>query len=216
MSRLADILMRMDQEHARRPDPGSAPPIVAGPAPRRAWRIVGTLVIVVIMALLSAALWLRPQVSTLQAATNPAPVHLPAPPSLTEAVVTSSRGQAAALIQSGLVAARNGETEAAIAAFQRATDLEPADAQTWTNLGVVLARSGHEAQGIEAFRRALRAVPDHPEAHRNLAVLLDRQGREAEAARHYRAYLDRSAMDAPDRAPVAARLGEMSAGKAAE
>src|SRR5215475_1645337 len=107
MSRLADILMRMDQERARRPAPGSAPPIAAGPAPRRAWRIVGTLVIVVTMALLSAALWLRPQVSTLQAATKPTPVHLPAPPGRAEAVAMSSRGQAAALVQSGLVAARN-------------------------------------------------------------------------------------------------------------
>lgn len=216
MSRLADVLMRMDQERARRPGMGGAPPLPAGPSPRRPWRIVGTLVIVGSMGVLSAALWLRPQASTLQAAPAPAPIHLPAPPSLAEAVAMSSRGQAAALIQSGLAAARNGETDAAIAAFQRASDLDPSDARAWTNLGVMLARSGHEARGIEAFRRALRAVPDHPEAHRNLAVMLDRQGREAEAARHYRAFLARSAADDPDRASVAARLGAMGAGKASE
>ncbi|HTY77126.1 MAG TPA: tetratricopeptide repeat protein [Candidatus Bathyarchaeia archaeon] len=168
------------------------------------------------MALLSAALWLRPQASTLQAATSPAPIHLPAPTSLAEAVALSSRGQVAALIQGGLAAARNGETDAAIAAFRRAADLEPGNPYAWTNLGVVLARSGREADGIEAFRRALHAAPNHPDAHRNLAILLDRQGREAEAARHYRAFLSRSAADDPDRVPVAARLGEMTAGKASE
>ena len=216
MSRLADVLMRMDQERGRQPDPGGAPPLPAGPPPRRAWRIVGSLVIVVSMGVLSAAVWLRPQASTLQAATSPGPMHLPTSPSLTEVVALSSRGQAAALIQSGLVAARSGQTEAALAAFQRAADLDPSDPNAWTNLGVVLARSGHEARSIDAFRRALHAVPDHPEAHRNLAVMLDRQGREAEAARHYRAFLARSAADDPDRATVAARLGEMGARKASE
>ena len=120
------------------------------------------------------------------------------------------------LIQQGLTAARNGDTEAALGALREAADLDPARAEAWANLGVVLIRSGDEARGVEALRRALRAMPDYPEAHRNLAVALDRQGRRGEAARHYRAFLARSAADHPDRASVVARLEEMDAGRVAE
>jgi Flp pilus assembly protein TadD len=120
------------------------------------------------------------------------------------------------LVQQGLTAARNGDMEAAVAALREATDLDPARAEAWTNLGVVLIRSGEEARGVEALRQALHAVPDDPEAHRNLAVALDRQGRRREAARHYRAFLARSAGDHPDRASIVARLEEMDAGRVAE
>jgi Flp pilus assembly protein TadD len=131
----------------------------------------------------------------------------PAPP---------ARERVASLIQSGLVAARNGESETAAAAFRKASDIDPGDAEAWTNLGVVLVRSGDEARGIEAFRRALGAVPGYLEAHRNLAVALDRQGRATEAARHYRAFLAGSAADNPDRAIITARLEAMSVGRTAE
>jgi Flp pilus assembly protein TadD len=120
------------------------------------------------------------------------------------------------LLQQGLTAARNGDTEAALGALREAADLDPARAEAWTNLGVVLIRSGDEARGVEALRRALRAMPDYPEAHRNLAVALDRQGHRGEAARHYRAFLARSAADHPDRASIVARLEEMDAGRVAE
>jgi tetratricopeptide (TPR) repeat protein len=53
-------------------------------------------------------------------------------------------------IQNGLAAARNGDIEAAVAAFRQAADLDPASAEAWTNLGVVLIRSGDEAHGVES------------------------------------------------------------------
>jgi Flp pilus assembly protein TadD len=138
------------------------------------------------------------------------PVNVPATSS------PSSRERVATLIQSGLTAARQGEFETAAAAFREACAVDPASAEAWTNLGVVLIRSGDEAHGVEALRRALRAVPEYPEAHRNLAVALDRQGRTSEAARHYRAFLARSAADNPDRATIVARLDEMGGGLGAE
>ena len=119
-------------------------------------------------------------------------------------------------MEGGLEAARNGEMDAAVAAFRKAAEIDPADAEAWTNLGVALVRAGDDVRGLEAFRRAIRAVPGYPEAHRNLAVALDRQGREAEAARHYRTFLARSAADNPDRAAILARLEEMGAGRVVE
>jgi len=168
------------------------------------------------MGALSLTLWLRPQVSAPPAAKPPALVSVPASVSLATTPAPLLRERVASLIQDGLVAARRGEIETAAAAFRKASDIDPSDAEAWTNLGVVLIRAGDEARGVEAFRRALRAVPGYPEAHRNLAVTLDRQGRVTEAARHYRAFLAGSAADHPDRATILARLEEMSAGRPAQ
>ena len=216
MSRLADLLTQMDQKRTRRPGLGGIPHLEESAEPRRQWRIVGTLVIVVSMVALSLTLWLRPQVSVPPAAKPPVLVSVPAPVSPATTPAPPTHEQVASLVQSGLAAARNGEIETAAAAFRKASDIDPGDAEAWTNLGVVLVRSGEEGRGIEAFRRALRAVPGYPEAHRNLAVALDRQGRAAEAARHYRAFLAASAADNPDRAIITARLEAMSAGRIAE
>jgi len=216
VSRLADILAQMDEKRTRRPGLGGIPHLGEGAAPRRQWRIVGTLVIVVTMGALTLTLWLRPEVSAPPTAKPLALVSGPAPVSPAATQAPPSRERVASLLQDGLVAARNGEIDMAAAAFRKASEIDPADAEVWTNLGVVLIRSGEEARGVEAFRRALRAVPGYPEAHRNLAVALDRQGRGTEAARHYRAFLAGSAPDNPDRAMILARLEAMSGGRAAE
>ena len=211
MSRLADILMRMDEKRALRPGLGGIPHLGESAEPQRQWRIVGTLVIVVSMGALTLALLLRPQVATPPAAKPPVMVGVPEPARLVAVPVTPSPERVAALKQGGLVAARNGEIEAAATAFRQASDLDPTDAEAWTNLGVVLIRSGDDARGVVALRRALRVVPGYLEA-----LALDRQGRGVEAARHYRAFLAGTAADNPDRAMIVARLAEMGAGRAAE
>ena len=216
MSRLADILTRMDEKRAPRPGLGGIPHLGESAKPRRPWRILGSLVIVVGMGALAFTLWLRPHPAVLPAPKPPLLVAVSTPASVSAAPTISSRERATLLIRNGLAAARSGDIEAAVATFRQAAGLDPASAEAWTNLGVVLIRSGDEAGGVEAFRRALRAMPGHPEAHRNLAVALDRQGRSSEAARHYRAFLARSAGDDPDRASVVARLEEMGAGRVAE
>ncbi len=170
------------------------------------------------MGALALTLWLRSHPAVLPAPKPPILVAVSTPVSVSPAPTISSpsRERAALLIQNGLAAARNGDMEAAVTTFREAADLDPASAEAWTNLGVVLIRSGAEARGVEALRRALRERPGYPEAHRNLAVALDREGRSSEAARHYRAFLARSAGDDPDRASIVARLEEMSAGRVAE
>lgn len=219
MSRLADILMGMDDKRARRPGLGGIPRLGESAEPRRQWRIAGTLVILVMMGALAVAVMLRPQGPTRSSARGGAPIPVsapaaplpaPAPP----AVPVSDR--VAALMRTGIDAAQSGELDQAAAAFRKAVEVDPTDALAWDSLGVVLVRAGDEARGVEAFRRALRAAPGHPEAHRNLAVVLDRQGRAAEAARHYRAFLAKSPGDSPDRATIMARLEEMGARRTGE
>jgi cytochrome c-type biogenesis protein CcmH/NrfG len=212
VSRLADILMRMDDKRPRRPGLGGIPRLAESAEPRRQWRIVGSLVMVVVMGAFAVVVMLRPQGSAPPSAraggaasvsATAAPQTAPAPP----AVPVSDR--VATLMQAGVDAVRSGELDQAAAAFRKAVEVDPTDARAWDSLGVVLVRAGDEARGVEAFRRALRAVPGHPETHRNLAVVLDRQGRGAEAARHYRAFLAKSPAGSPDRATIMARLNEM-------
>lgn len=219
MSRLADILMGMDDKRARRPGLGGIPRLGESAEPRRQWRIAGTLVIVVLMGAFAVAVVLRPLNPTRFSARGgaPAPVTVPRAPLPAPgppAVPVTDR--VAALMRTGVDAAQSGELERAAAAFRKAVEVDPTDAEAWDSLGVVLVRTGDEARGVEAFRRALRVAPGHSEAHRNLAVVLDRQGRAAEAARHYRAFLAKSRSDNPDRATILARLEEMGVRRTGE
>jgi Flp pilus assembly protein TadD len=224
VSRLADLLMGMDEVRARRPGLGGIPSLGESAEPRRQWRIVVTLVILVMMGAFAVAVTLRPHSSGLSslraAATTPvpglpsrasiAPLAAPAPPAM------SARDRVAALMRTGVDAATSGDTPEAAAAFRKAAEIDPTNALAWSSLGVVLVRAGDETAGIEAFRRALRAAPGHPETHRNLAVVLDRQGRGAEAARHYRAFLATAPADSPDRPTIVARLEELAARRVGE
>jgi tetratricopeptide (TPR) repeat protein len=218
VSRLADILMGMDDKRMRRPGLGGIPRLGENAEPRRQWLIAGTLVILVMMGAVVVSVLLRPaspaRLSVLPAAAPPlvsAPAAaLPVPPAV------PLRDRVASLMRTGMVAAQTGEMDEAASAFRKAVEADPTDAQAWSSLGVVLVRTGDETRGVEAFRRALRAAPGHPEAHRNLAVVLDRQGRGAEAAAHYRAFLAKSPADSPDRATIMARLEEMGARRSGE
>jgi len=218
VSRLADILMRMDDKRLRRPGLGGIPRLGEGAEPRRQWRIAGTLVILVVMGALAVTVMLRPHIPAMplaHPAGPPIPAHVAALPGPVPSAV-SARDRIAALMRTGLEAARTGEMDEAAVAFRKAVEVDPTDAEAWSSLGVVLVRAGDETRGVEAFRRAPRAAPRHPEAHRNLAVVFDRQGRVAEAARHYRAFLATSPADSPDRAPIMARLEEISARRTGE
>ncbi len=219
MSRLADILMRMDDERGRRQGLGGIPRLAEGAEPRRQWRIVGSLVMVVVMGACTVAVMLRPQSPAPPAAQGGAAASVSAPAAPQSAPAPTAvpvSDRVAALMQAGVDAARSGALDQAAAAFRKAVEFDPTDAKAWGSLGVVLVRAGDEARGVEAFRRALRAVPGHPETHRNLAVVLDRQGRGAEAARHYRAFLAKSPAGSPDRATIMARLEAMGSRRTGE
>jgi len=71
----------------------------------------------------------------------------------------------------GVLLAREGRTDAALAEFHRALQLHPADSPTHFNLGHLLARLGRTAEAIPEFQEALRLRPDFPEAQAELAKL---------------------------------------------
>jgi Flp pilus assembly protein TadD len=59
------------------------------------------------------------------------------------------------------------------AAFAKATERAPWDAQTWTEYGLTLRQAGKFTEARTAYETALKANPSYAPAHRNLGVLLD-------------------------------------------
>ncbi|WP_321477420.1 tetratricopeptide repeat protein [uncultured Paludibaculum sp.] len=83
-----------------------------------------------------------------------------------------------------------GQTEAAIAEWQHALQVDPNDASARNNLGGILLRRGRLDAAEGEFRRALQAKPESVEARNNLGLLLLQRGRLAEAGQQFRASLE--------------------------
>jgi tetratricopeptide (TPR) repeat protein len=75
----------------------------------------------------------------------------------------------------------NGDDDAALIAYQKAIDGDPALAAAHTNMGGLLQRRGELGQAREHYERALALDPDQPEARYNLGNLLDDVGEHAQA-----------------------------------
>lgn len=210
MSRLADMLMRVDRGVSRPEGVGGIPRLTdPGDASRR-WRRGVLLVIVVIMlAGSAAALILRP--GSLTPTTKPVPLPIAAPsPAARTPPASAAERRVIMLVGQGLQAAQEGGLSEAARLLRKALELRPSDVDTWNSLGVVLVRQGDTTGGMDAFRQALHLDPNQPEAHRNLAVTLDRQGRSTEAVTHYQAFLRLSAESHPARDAVQRRLAAIS------
>jgi tetratricopeptide (TPR) repeat protein len=67
-----------------------------------------------------------------------------------------------------------GQFEEAFAEQKRALQLDPQDADGWTNLGALLARGGQNDAARPAFKHVLKLQPDHAQARANLARLASR------------------------------------------
>lgn len=65
-----------------------------------------------------------------------------------------------------------GRTEAALASYLRAAQLEPDRFATWFNLGQVHAEQGQPDRAVAAFRRAIRIDPASGDARLGLAAAL--------------------------------------------
>ncbi|HWS77075.1 MAG TPA: sulfotransferase [Thermomonas sp.] len=93
-----------------------------------------------------------------------------------------------ALLQADLGNARNacGERDAAIAAWRRATALDPAQPAAWFNLGRALQAQGDSAAAAAALQHARASAPDLLPALILLGDALSHLGRFDEATAHYR------------------------------
>ncbi len=97
------------------------------------------------------------------------------------AAVKAAPGHFDALYLAGLVAARRGRYDEALALCDRALALRPDSADTLNCRGGALADLGRHAEALEAFDRALVLRPDHVQALNNRGNALKAFGRFDEA-----------------------------------
>lgn len=96
-----------------------------------------------------------------------------------------SPAEARAAYDEGQKALREEDHATAIAAFERAADLDPGNTDTLLKLGVARSAAQDGRGAIEAYRELLRLDPDHPPALNNTANVYFRQGDHEQAAIYY-------------------------------
>lgn len=70
----------------------------------------------------------------------------------------------------GVALLREGKAHEAAAQFERATQLDPEDADYWFNLGIARMSAGDATRAAEALRESLRRRPENPDARKLAAA----------------------------------------------
>jgi FkbM family methyltransferase len=65
-----------------------------------------------------------------------------------------------------------GDVTGAIAAFQRAVELEPQSPDVLNNLGILYSKQANYQAAVDALRKAIHLNPNYPAAHNNLGIAL--------------------------------------------
>lgn len=86
----------------------------------------------------------------------------------------------------GVINARIGHAEEALACYDRALAIKPDFAEVHNNRGNLLNRLGQNAEAVASYRKALQIKPEYAEAHNNLGVALYDAGEIDQATTSYR------------------------------
>lgn len=118
------------------------------------------------------------------------------------ATLTKNPGCWMAHYNLGIALNNQGDTDGAIAQYQKALELRPRYAEAHYNLGRLLAQKGELGNAVTHYEKALEINPDDAEAQNNLGATLFAGGRPDEAIAHYRKALAAQ----PDYADAACNL----------
>ena len=118
-------------------------------------------------------------------------------------------GNARAHYSLGIVLARRGQLDDAMANCQMALELNPNSAEAHYNLGLVLATCRRTDEAIAQYEKALELDPDYAEAHNNLGCALVSCKRVDEAVVHWETAVKLK----PDSANAHYNLGNAMAGR---
>jgi Flp pilus assembly protein TadD len=83
--------------------------------------------------------------------------------------------------KAGLDHFAHGRTEAAIASYRTAIEVNGAMAMAWNGLAMALAKHGEMDAAIDAAKRYVELEPDEPLAHTSLSMLYQQAGMIPEA-----------------------------------
>lgn len=92
-------------------------------------------------------------------------------------VLASNAADPQALHYLGLVRFQQGQLQEADQLLSRSAELEPVNANTWSDLGMVRVKAEQPEAALAPFSRALQLSPDHPDALNNKAQALRNLGR---------------------------------------
>jgi tetratricopeptide (TPR) repeat protein len=99
-------------------------------------------------------------------------------------VLQASGSPAVEHVHAGVTAEKSGQLDAALAEFQKATELDPKLAVAFTDLGGVYIEKRDYGAAIPPLKRAVELSPDLEAAHRLLGYALLAQGYATEAIPH--------------------------------
>ena len=85
--------------------------------------------------------------------------------------------------------AEQGRNEEALAAFQKALQLEPDSCAIITDMAQVFVRQGRNEEAMQMYEKVLKLKPYWGPAHLGLGKILEARGRTDEAQRHFQAAL---------------------------
>ena len=91
-----------------------------------------------------------------------------------------------ALHFAGVLAHQQQRNDQALTLIARSLELQPGEADWFSNLGIVYQASGEIERAIDAYQRAIALDPDHANAHSNLGVVFRASGKPMDAERAYR------------------------------
>jgi tetratricopeptide (TPR) repeat protein len=109
----------------------------------------------------------------------------------------------------GMIAWAEGDTATALAELALAAEAAAGDGAVQLDYGGVLALAGRHDEALAALQKAIAAEPYFAEPYLVLASVHDLRG-SPDALTYYREFLARATRDHPRRAPVEARLSELS------
>ena len=95
----------------------------------------------------------------------------------------------------GVAYHHDGQTEKAIAAYQKAIQFEPKFADAYGGLGVIYWRTGNLDAAIRHCQKAIKIAPENIEFHQNLTRIYWQKGRYDAAAIGYRIILELNPSD---------------------
>lgn len=106
-----------------------------------------------------------------------------------KAVAQESRQAATKLYNRAVDETAHGNTEAAIATYKTAIQMDPYLVVAYNNLANLQEKKHLYEDAANTYSKALELSPDEALLHFNLAVILEKEGKVVEAYDHYREYV---------------------------